>query len=84
MGITAGHPMASREECGIVSVKGAPAKDAKCAQGRVGPRAPQRRATAVKPGQIDWDVIEAMVKRSNGIPETVGAGIKNAATSAAF
>ncbi len=41
-------------------------------------------ATAVKPGQIDWDIIEAMVKRSNGIPETVGAGIKNAATSAAF
>ena len=41
-------------------------------------------ATAVKPGQIDWDVIEAMVKRSNGIPETVGTDIKNAATSAAF
>ena len=41
-------------------------------------------ATAVKAGQIDWDIIEAMVKRSNGIPETVGTGIKNAATSAAF
>jgi L,D-transpeptidase ErfK/SrfK len=41
-------------------------------------------ATAVKPGQIDWDIIEAMVKRSDGIPETVGISIKNAATSAAF
>ncbi|NQV85963.1 MAG: L,D-transpeptidase family protein [Woeseiaceae bacterium] len=41
-------------------------------------------ATSVKPGQIDWDVIEAMVKRSDGIPETVGISIKNAATSAAF
>jgi len=40
-------------------------------------------ATAVRAGQLDWDLIEELVERSNGIPEVVGAGIKNAATSAA-
>lgn len=47
------------------------------------------RATAERAGQLNWDVIETMVERSDGIPEVVGisingAGIKNAATSAAF
>ncbi len=50
-------------------------------------------ATAERAGQLDWTVVEALVERSNGIPEVVGmsiqstdvkeAGIKNAATSAA-
>ena len=41
-------------------------------------------ATANRAGQLDWDVVEALVKRSDGIPEAVGTRIKNAATSAAF
>ena len=46
-------------------------------------------ATAERAGQLDWDVVEALVGRSDGIPKVVGisingAGIKNAATSAAF
>ena len=51
-------------------------------------------ATAEKAGQLDWDIIETLVERSDGIPESVGiviqtvdrdiTGIKNAATSAAF
>jgi L,D-transpeptidase ErfK/SrfK len=51
-------------------------------------------ATAEKAGQLDWDLIEALVERSDGVPETVGilvqpmggkeAATKNAATSAAF
>jgi L,D-transpeptidase ErfK/SrfK len=41
-------------------------------------------ATAERAGHLDWDMLEELVKRSNGIPETVGAGIKNAAASAAF
>jgi L,D-transpeptidase ErfK/SrfK len=41
-------------------------------------------ATAVRAGQLDWDLVEELVERSNGIPEVVGTGIKNAATSAAF
>jgi L,D-transpeptidase ErfK/SrfK len=41
-------------------------------------------ATAERPGQIDWDLVEELVERSDGIPETIGTGIKNAATSAAF
>ncbi|MBT8104654.1 MAG: L,D-transpeptidase family protein [Woeseiaceae bacterium] len=41
-------------------------------------------ATAVRAGQLDWGRVEDLVRRSDGIPETVGAGIKNAATSAAF
>jgi L,D-transpeptidase ErfK/SrfK len=40
-------------------------------------------ATAERPGQLDWDLIEALVERSDGIPNVVGTGIKNAATSAA-
>ena len=41
-------------------------------------------ATAKKAGQLDWDIIEALVERSDGIPKAVGISIKNAATSAAF
>ena len=41
-------------------------------------------ATAERAGQLDWDIIEALVERSDGIPEAVGISIKNAATSAAF
>ncbi len=41
-------------------------------------------ATAEQAGQLDWDRVEALVQRSNGIPEAVGTRIKNAATSAAF
>jgi L,D-transpeptidase ErfK/SrfK len=41
-------------------------------------------ATAERAGQLDWDLLEELVDRSSGIPETVGAGIKNAAASAAF
>ncbi len=41
-------------------------------------------ATAERAGQLNWDLIEAMVERSDGIPEAVGISIKNAATSAAF
>jgi L,D-transpeptidase ErfK/SrfK len=50
-------------------------------------------ATAERPGQLDWDIVEALVERSDGIPNIVGTvvqpvniketGIKNAATSAA-
>ena len=41
-------------------------------------------ATAVRAGRLDWDRVEELVLRSDGIPEAVGSGIKNAATSAAF
>jgi L,D-transpeptidase ErfK/SrfK len=41
-------------------------------------------ATAEQAGQLDWDRAERLVERSDGIPEVVGARIKNAATSAAF
>jgi L,D-transpeptidase ErfK/SrfK len=41
-------------------------------------------ATAVRAGQLDWDLVEELVERANGIPEVVGTSIKNAATSAAF
>ncbi len=40
-------------------------------------------ATADQPGQLDWQSVEAMIERSDGIPAAVGEGIKNAATSAA-
>jgi L,D-transpeptidase ErfK/SrfK len=40
--------------------------------------------TAARAGQLDWDLAEELVKRSDGIPVTVGEGIKNAAASAAF
>ena len=41
-------------------------------------------ATAVHPGQLDWDLVEELVAKSDGIPVAVGERIKNAATSAAF
>jgi L,D-transpeptidase ErfK/SrfK len=46
-------------------------------------------ATAERAGQMDWDVVEALVERSDGVPEIVGistkgTATKNAATSAAF
>ena len=41
-------------------------------------------ATAEQAGQLDWDRVELLVERSDGIPEVVGVRIKNAATSAAF
>jgi L,D-transpeptidase ErfK/SrfK len=40
--------------------------------------------TAERAGQLDWDLAEELLDRSDGIPVTVGEGIKNAATSAAF
>ena len=40
-------------------------------------------ATNTRAGRLDWLKVEAMVARSDGIPSTVGEGIKNAATSAA-
>ncbi len=40
-------------------------------------------ATATRPGQLDWGLIEALVEQSNGVPNVVGTSIKNAATSAA-
>ncbi len=40
--------------------------------------------TAERPGQLDWQLVETLVERSDGIPEAVGVSIKNAATSAAF
>jgi L,D-transpeptidase ErfK/SrfK len=41
-------------------------------------------ATSVRAGRLDWDQAELVVGRSDGIPTSVGTGIKNAATSAAF
>ena len=52
-------------------------------------------ATTERAGQLDWDVIEAMAERLDGIPIVVGqsivvsesvkeTGIKNATTSVAF
>jgi L,D-transpeptidase ErfK/SrfK len=40
-------------------------------------------ATAERPGQLDWSLVEAAISRSDGMPVVVGVGIKNAATSAA-
>jgi L,D-transpeptidase ErfK/SrfK len=40
--------------------------------------------TAVRAGQLDWQLVEQLVDRSEGIPTSVGQEIKNAATSAAF
>jgi len=40
-------------------------------------------ATSERAGQLDWDLVERLVERSNGIPEPVGQSIKNAAASAA-
>ncbi len=41
-------------------------------------------ATGERPGQLDWLLVEEVVERADGMPVTVGEGIKNAATSAAF
>ena len=40
-------------------------------------------ATAERPGELDWALVEAAILRSDGMPVAVGVGIKNAATSAA-
>ncbi len=40
-------------------------------------------ATSDRPGRLDWSLVEAAISRSDGMPVAVGAGIKNAATSAA-
>ncbi len=40
-------------------------------------------ATTERAGQLDWDLVELLVARSDGIPEAVGQRIKNAAASAA-
>ncbi len=39
--------------------------------------------TGERPGMLEWDTVETVVERSDGIPEAVGAAIKNAAQSAA-
>ena len=41
-------------------------------------------ATAERRGELDWTLVEVAIGRSDGMPVAVGAGIKNAATSAAF
>jgi len=33
-------------------------------------------ATSERPGQLDWQIVEQLIERSNGIPDTVGAGTK--------
>ena len=40
-------------------------------------------ATADRPGQLDWLLVEEVVERADGMPVTAGEGIKNAATGAA-
>ncbi len=40
-------------------------------------------ATGERAGKLDWHLAEETVGRSDGIPVSVGRGIKNAATSAA-
>ncbi len=40
-------------------------------------------ATAERPGQLDWTLVESVVDRADGMPITAGEGIKNAATGAA-
>lgn len=42
------------------------------------------RATGERPGQLDWERVETAIARADGMPVSVGEGIKNAATSAAF
>ena len=39
--------------------------------------------TGDRAGQLDWDEVELLIDRSDGIPAPAGAGIKNAAASAA-
>ena len=40
-------------------------------------------ATAARPGQLDWTLVENVVERADGMPVTAGESIKNAATGAA-
>ena len=40
--------------------------------------------TAERAGELDWNLAEQLVERSDGIPAPAGQAIKNAATSAAF
>lgn len=40
-------------------------------------------ATAERPGQLDWTLVESVVERADGMPVTAGEGKKNAATGAA-
>ncbi len=40
-------------------------------------------ATAERPGQLDWTLIEDVVERADGMPVTAGQSIKNAATGTA-
>ena len=39
--------------------------------------------TGSRAGKLDWDEVEILIDRSDGIPAAAGTGIKNAATSAA-
>jgi len=39
--------------------------------------------TGTRAGKLDWDQVEVLISRSDGIPAPAGVGIKNAATSAA-
>ena len=39
--------------------------------------------TVSRAGTLDWDEVEVLINRSDGIPAAAGTGIKNAATSAA-
>ncbi|HSN52005.1 MAG TPA: hypothetical protein VLS87_05705 [Woeseiaceae bacterium] len=39
--------------------------------------------TGSRVGSLDWDEVELLIERSDGIPAAAGTGIKNAATSAA-
>jgi L,D-transpeptidase ErfK/SrfK len=39
--------------------------------------------TGSRAGQLDWDEVEILINRSDGIPAAAGTGIKNAAASAA-
>ncbi|NIV18579.1 MAG: L,D-transpeptidase family protein [Woeseiaceae bacterium] len=41
-------------------------------------------ATDARAGVIDWQLVERIVQRADGVPAVVGERIKNAATSAAF
>jgi len=39
--------------------------------------------TGTRAGKLDWDQVEVLISRSDGVPAPAGVGIKNAATSAA-
>jgi len=40
--------------------------------------------TDMRAGQLDWNEVEVLIGRSDGVPAAAGHGIKNAASSAAF